>query len=199
MIPDWRSSGRARRPERPQPKRMYTEIVVQKPYCAPARGKILTALQPRGVIVGPQDIREQVVLTSVKTLLQRFKIELKTWENLKYGGPIGLAMFMPKAVQATVKVRTTQAAWAEYLLAASGHFTIEKGVDRKQREAGYRRNGDMPTPWDGAETRAYVKQQRQDDTPLIDADCREGNALWSQFLDAVETAKAAQAKAKRGK
>lgn len=199
MIPDWRSSGRAQRPERPEPKRMYTEIVVQKPFCAPARGKILTALQPRGVIIGPQDIREQTVKTSVMTLLKRFKIELTTWENLKYGGPIGLAMFMPMAVQATIKVRTTQAAWAEYLLAASGHFTIERGVDKKQREAGYRRNGDMPTPWDGAETRAYVKQKRQDDTPLIDADCSEGQSMWTQFLDAVEVAKAAQAKGKRKK
>ncbi|MGB7204254.1 MAG: hypothetical protein WBD37_02135 [Anderseniella sp.] len=174
----------------------YTTITVQKPYCSPARYKILSALQPYGVIVGDTDIEEKVVRTSIKTLLQRMKIELRTWENLKYGGPIGLAMYLPSAIEAKIRVRTSQAEFAKYLLAASGKLTIENDADGKSAKAGYNRNGIMPTASDPRRTRKYVLDKTKS-VQIAEPECAEGKALWKQFNDAAAVAKKVQAKGKR--
>lgn len=165
----------------------YTTITVQKPYCAPARQQILTALQPRGVIVADNDIDERMMATSPKDIAQRMKIEFRTLENIKYAG-VGLATYLPYAIQADVRVRTSQAKWAEYCLAASGNFVILRGVDRKSAKAGYRRNGNLPTTTNGKETIAYVQAKTGTLRPQIEPGCSKGLKAWGDFDTLVKEA-----------
>lgn len=95
------------------------EIIITKGWCIPARGPVLTALNPYGVDV--VDVSEEII---------------SDWS--------GNALY----IEARIRVREPQAAWAEYLLLRSGKFIlISAPINRRNREWARRHNGVMPTPW----------------------------------------------------
>lgn len=129
--------------------------------------------------------------TSPRDMAERMKIEFRTLENIKYAG-VGLAMYLPFAIQAYVRVRNTQAAWAEYLLAASGRFVIIKGAGT-QKEAGYRRNGRLPPTKNGYATVQYVKKESFEQYNVaIEPTCEEGKKAWKDFYKLAEIAQQMQ-------
>lgn len=95
-----------------------TEIWLAKGYCIPARGQVLTALNPFGVDVVDQG---ECLMPNPET---------------------------PLYIDAWVRVRDAQAEWAEYLLMRSGHFQITSPpLNRRNEEWARKHNGSMPTPW----------------------------------------------------
>lgn len=190
-------SGQPRR--RRQPRKSTSQVgthtfTVEKPYCSPCRTKILQALQPFGVVVLNQDtsMNERVVKTDIKSLAQRFRIELKTFENIKYGG-IGLLQYLPQANQAEVVVRKTQAGWAEDLLVASGWFIIINGhIPKRGIESRMGQRRQKPKKAWSKHTAQWASEQARYDglndrlSAIGDNEpqCQEAKAAWKQIINA---------------
>lgn len=95
-----------------------TEIWLVKGYCIPARGLILTALEPFGVKVLDLD---ECLMPNEQT---------------------------PFYIDAWVRVKDEQAEWAEYLLMRSRKFQVTSpALNRRNAEWARQHNGEMPTPW----------------------------------------------------
>lgn len=137
-------------------------IAVAKPYCFPARNIITGALQPYGVKV--HAIREEVIRVSLLDFARRMRVELRTWDNLRYG-PAAL-VFLPMAIHARVTVNEPAAAWAEYLLLRTGKLYVPGAyVDPRNAAWAARHGGRMPPQWNEGK-------------PWIEASCKEGISAW---------------------
>ena len=159
---------------------------VLKPYCAPCRSSVYEALQTYGVPI--LNYEEQVARTKVSDYANKMKLELKTFENLKYGPAV--VMFLPLHCEATFSVPVQQANFAEYLIESTDNLMVAQGyrVDKRNRKWGNRRN-DMPTPWDKeaateyaqgkGHTKAFAEQIEQGKA-VVESGCSKGNDIWSQ-------------------
>lgn len=197
---------RRRRPERPsrnaRPKSnrkgadangktvrgQLREMKVIKPYCAPVRSKLYNCLEPYGIPI--VDFIERPSVTSIRDYAAKSRIELRTFENLKFG-PLA-PMYLPLHYEATFKVPAAQAAWAEYLIESTKrlHVAASHRINKKNRAWGNRRSG-MPTPWNAKEGRDYARAGAEnarrgappDGKAWIEDDCTEGNDIWKQVQE----------------
>lgn len=106
-------------------------IQVAKPWCTPARGVILSALQPY----------------HVKILGLSEKIVEDGEGNKLY-------------IEASIRVQAKQGKWAEYLLLRTARFQLlSKPLYRNNARLAARYAGKMPTPWDRMTGRAEPWQE----------------------------------------
>lgn len=95
------------------------EIVVSKGWCTPARPIVEGTLRTYGVVI--VDYSETI-------------------EELPIVGPF--------RISARVRVRKTQAEWAEYNLLRTGKLKLRsRPVNQRNREWARRHRGKMPRPW----------------------------------------------------
>lgn len=166
------------------------EFTVQKPFCAPCRSNVYTALQPYGVPIF--DYEEWTSSVSIAHMATIWKIELKTFENLKYG-PAGLA-FLPTAQCAKFRVPANRARWVYYLLRSSGRLAVTGG---KRREWDTDSAADhLPKAWDAkagvqaavaAETAVLIPPGA--DKAWVETNCSKGNEIWKQVQEIRAKAK----------
>lgn len=165
LLDDMRSTVNDMRPQ-VQPR----TITVAKPYCSPARSIITGALEPYGVKI--HGIRERVIKVSLSDFARRMKIELKTFENLKFGP--GAPFFLPMAVHAKVTVNAGAAAWAEYLLLRTGKLYVPgQYVDPRNQAWAEKHGGTMPPAWGEGK-------------PWLEASCKEGVDVWQPIKEATK-------------
>lgn len=139
-------------------------VTVAKPFCSPARNIITGALQPYGVKI--HRINERCEYVSIQGFIRKWRIEVKTFENFKYLNPMGIAMWLPKAVIAEVIVNEAAAGWAEYLLLNTGKlFVPGEYVNPKNAQWAARRGYKMPVAWNS-------------DEPWLERSCAEGINTW---------------------
>lgn len=190
MMSNWRAKLR-RAQKRPALPQLVHTFTVQKPFCSPARSVIMSALQPYGVPV--LALTESVSKISIKDYAKLAKIELRTFENLKYGP--GAVVFLPLAMEARVTVPAQQAQWAEYLLERTMRLAVTGGrINKDNRRWADQHGGNMPTPWDAQEGKAYARQQERLHRPgqgeaWIESSCKEGNDVWQAVMKAANEAK----------
>ena len=158
------------------------EFVVQKPYCAPCRKRVFTALNPYGIPVFRYEEWEDTI--SIMDAAAIWKIELKTFENLKYG-PAGIG-FLPMAQAARFNVPANRARWAYYLLRSSGLLAVVKGDKREWQSDSAADH--LPTAWDKtAGIKAAVNLEFSPLVPpgagkaWIESGCDSANELWKQI------------------
>jgi hypothetical protein len=156
----------------PRHGQMHT-ITVQKPFCAPCRDRLLTALyladaphqtggdKRYGVPI--YNLRERPVVVSIKDAAKLWRIEMHDQENIKYG--FGAIMFLPTAYQASFEVPIQQAKWAQYLCERIGLAVVSGGLDANARRNADRYNFKPPPRWDGRNVQ-------------IETTCSEGVELW---------------------
>lgn len=160
-------------------------FVIQKPFCAPCRNQLIEILHPYGVPA--YGLRERVAKTDLRTLANRWKIEFKTFENIKYGGA-GVLVFLPCAMQACFRVPIGQAGWAEDLIHKSGKFSVVQGhIKGRGRDAKWARGGAMPTPWDKTESSNYaMRKQYNPNAIAIDSnggsECLKAKSAWDEVM-----------------
>lgn len=205
---DERREQRRNQPTRTRPTRTNTaqrretgwngelhEFVVQKPFCSPCRSNVYTALQPYGVPIFDYEEWEDSV--SIAHMAKLWKIELKTFENLKYG-PVGLA-FLPMAQSAKFKVPANRARWAYYLLRSSGRLAVTGG---QQREWSNDSAADhLPRAWDmqagvqaAVAAEAAVLVPPGADKAWVETNCSKGNEIWKQVQEIRDRAKKGKSK-----
>ena len=130
-------------------------ITVAKPFCTPARGIVMTALNGYGVKV--LGYAETAHLVSPRTALNVNKLPSDEMPTA-----------LPTAQVARVKVSEKQAAWAEYLLLRTGKLqVVGRYVNRRNQEWAAKHGGRMPVAW-------------QDGKPWIEQSCSEGKQAWRQ-------------------
>lgn len=156
-----------------------TTLHIAKPYCMPSRPIITKALQPYGVKV--YSIREQVHKISMHDFLRRMRVEIRNWENLKFGP--AAPMFLPSAWHAQVVVNEAAASWAEYLLLRTGKLYVpgEYQNPRNQQWAA-QHGGKMPPAW------------KDGKAPWIETNCSAGMDAWQEIKDAAQNARKQQQK-----
>lgn len=152
------------------------KIVVQKPFCTPVRSIITSTpacpLYKAGLRYW--DFADHpVVKMDIKNAARRMKVELKHFENLKYG-PAGPG-FLPMACEASFWVTPAQQQYATYLVERTGRmYVTEGGINvKKNRQWADKHGGEMPKPW-------------------YEPGCSEGKSIFGQVGKIVQ-------KAKRGK
>ena len=104
------------------------EIAVAKGWCIPARGVMLTALEPYGIVI--HDIGEDIIPDPAT----------------------------PSYIDAWVRVNPAAASWVEYLLLCTGQFQLlTQPQNRRNAEWAARHEGQMPTPWGMAKGERWVE------------------------------------------
>ncbi len=147
-----------------------TVLNIAKPFCLPARGIIEPLFAKYGVKL--YDIKEKTLLISPLDFVRRMKIELRNWENLKFG-PAAL-MWLPMALQAKVTVKTSQARWAEYLMIRTGRLYVPgRYFDQRNQAWAEKHNGNLPPAW-------------HDKKPWIERSCKEGVEKWKVLKNNIK-------------
>lgn len=148
-----------------------TTLHIAKPYCMPSRPIITSALQPYGVQI--HSVYEEVHKLSVHDFLRRMKIEIRNWENLKFGPAAPL--FLPSAWHAKVVVNEAAASWAEYLLLRTGKLYVPGKYQNPRNQAwATQHGGKMPPAW------------KDGKAPWIEVSCKDGVEAWQQVKDAAK-------------
>ena len=156
-----------------------TALHIAKPYCMPSRPIITAALQPYGVHV--HSIREEVHKISMHDFLRRMRVEIRNWENLKFGPAAPL--FLPSAWHAEVVVNEAAAAWAEYLLLRTGKLYVPgKYQNPRNQQWASKHGGRMPPAW------------KDGKAPWIEVSCNDGVKAWQEVKEAVVKAQKQQQK-----
>lgn len=136
-----------------------TTLTVAKPFCAPARYIVTATLPKYGVKI--LSYKERTHFVSVKDFMRRMRIEMRQGENLQYG-PFAAPGFLAMAQVAKVKVKRSQAVWAEYLILRTGQLYIQGEYQHpRNQEWAERHGGRMPPAW-------------KDGVPWVEASCSEG-------------------------
>ncbi|MGE3487943.1 MAG: hypothetical protein AB7L09_24750 [Nitrospira sp.] len=143
-----------------------TTLHIAKPYCMPSRPIITKALQPYGVKVW--GIHEQVHKISLRDCLRRMRVELRTFDNLKFG-PAGV-IWLPAAWHAEVVVNEAAAAWAEYLLLRTGKLYVPGAYQNpRNQQWAAQHGGKMPPAW------------KDGKAPWIETNCGDGMDAWREL------------------
>lgn len=150
-----------------------TTLHIAKPYCMPSRPIIMKALQPYGVKV--YSVHEQVHKISLHDFMRRMRVEVRNWENLKFG-PAAL-MWLPGAWHAEVVVNEAAAAWAEYLLLRTGKLYVPGAYQNpRNQQWAAQHGGQMPPAWGKGQ-------------PWIERTCSEGMQQWAAVKEAAKKKK----------
>ena len=165
-----------------RPDELHT-FMVEKPFCCPPNELIEAALHPVGIPVF--ELKSWIENMALDTFAKRMKIEMKTFENLKYGG---LAPgYLPMAFRATFKVPKTRANQAEYLMLSTQRLIVIDGMVNHKNEAwAARRGGKMPRASDPQRGRAYAMRQQDANykymppSPAYESACIQAKELWAQ-------------------
>lgn len=153
-----------------RPKQDTRTLTIAKPYCMPARGIVTKALQPYGVKI--YSYHEEVQKLELRGFLRRMGVEIRKWENLKFGP--GAIMWLPQAWVAQVEVSEKQAAWAEYLMLRTGRLYVPgRYVNKRNADWAARHGGHMPPAW-------------KDKKPWIEGGCKDGAAAWQPIKEATK-------------
>lgn len=133
------------------------EFTIQKPYCSPARGYLLTAFEPYNIPM--LDYHEEVKKANLLAIPRLMM--MPTEEHESYGAMIERMAF-PKAQEATFTVPAQAAEWAEYLIERTQRFVIIRGVvNAKNQEYGRRHGGLMPRAWGEQPDRQPTRRRRK--------------------------------------
>jgi len=147
-----------------------TVLHVAKPFCLPARGIIEPVLKKYGVKIF--HYHESVKFISARDFARRIRVELRTKENLQYG-PLSAPGFLMMSIDAKIRVKKSQASWAEYLLLRTGQLYISgKYQSENNLRWAEKHGGIMPPAWN--------------DGPQIEASCSEGKNHWSNFRSTLK-------------
>ena len=148
-------------------------LTVAKPFCGPARHIVTGALDPYGVHIYAYG--EEVQRLELQGFLRRMGVEIRKWENLKYGP--GALMWLPQAIVANVTVGAKQAAWAEYLMLRTGRLYVPgRYVNQRNADWAARHGGQMPPAW-------------KDKKPWIEGSCKDGLEAWQPVKEATQAKK----------
>lgn len=146
------------------PERGLHKLSVQKPFCSPAKYEVLQALEPYGIKV--HRCIDVPAMVSVKDFARLMKVELREFENLRYG-PMAITL-LPMACQANVWVSEAQANWAEYLIERTQRLAVVGGsMNGNNRRWADQHDGKMPRPW-------------------VEKSCKEGQDIWQQVKQIKE-------------
>jgi hypothetical protein len=164
------------------PGRLH-KFVVEKPYCCPATEIIVAALHPIGVPI--YDCRDWVETQSLATFAERMKIELQTFENLRFG--ILAPGFLPMACRASFYVPEARANQAEYWLWRTNRLMVVEGeINPRNKISAAKHNGVMPRASDPKRGHAYAISKEVNGTtisvPTLDSSCKQAQELWDQVL-----------------
>lgn len=158
------------------------EFVVQKPFCAPCRSRVYTALNPYGIPVFRYE--EWTDKISIKDAATLWRIELKTFENLKYG--IAAVGFLPLSQAARLSVPANRARFAYYLL-RSNLLAVVSGGERWTNDNHAQK---LPKAWNqSAGIQAAVALEMNTLVPpgkgkaWVESTCDDGNELWKQIQE----------------
>lgn len=163
---------------------MLHTFTVEKPFCCPPDQIIMAALHPVGIPIF--NMKSWVESTAIETMAKRMKIEVKTFENLKFG-PLAPG-FLPMAFRATFSVPKTRANHAEYLLLSTQRLIVINGsVNAKNEKWAAQRNGRMPRASDPARGEAYALRAQAENgklssprQPAYESTCDQAKELWAQ-------------------
>ncbi len=154
---------------------------VQKPLCAPCRSRVYGALYKYAVPIFRYE--EWTARMSIREAATLWKIELKTFENLKYG-PVFFG-FVGTSQCARFYVPDTQARWAFRLLRSNLLAVTKGGKDLKTGKS-WRNDafGEMPIAWN-AETAIRHAVNRELTPPgegqaWVESNC-EDKEVWEQI------------------
>lgn len=132
------------------PPRRLVKIVVQKPFCTPVRSIITGTPECPLYKAGLRywNYKDHpIVNMDVRHAARRMKIELKQFENLKYG-PLAPGFF-PMACEASFWVTPEQQNYATYLVERTGKMYVVGGGKnvKDNRRWADQHGGKMPKPW----------------------------------------------------
>jgi len=142
-------------------------ITVAKPYCMPARGIVLSALQPYGVKI--HAISETVKTVGVKAALRQYGIDDTAFDNAER-----TTSPLPTAQVCRVVVNEQAAAWVEYLLLRTRKlYIVGQYVDNRNLAWAQRHGGQMPPAWGEGK-------------PWIETGCKAGMDAWGPLRKAAK-------------
>ena len=159
------------------------KFVVEKPFCCPASDIIVAALHPVGIPI--YEMEDWVEQESLGNFAKRMKIELQTFENLRYG--VLAPGFLPMACRASFSVPEQRANQAEYWLWRTARLVVIDGVVNPRNEiSAAKHNGVMPRASDPRRGSAYAQSKegnrRTVSAPKLESSCKQAQALWDQVL-----------------
>ena len=183
----------------------YHWFTVEKPFCCPSRDIITAALHPIGIPVF--EIKEWVENQALDTFAERMKIELKTFENLKYG-PMAPG-FLPMAIRASFAVPKSRANQAEYWLWRTRRLIVINGeINPRNKIAAIKHNGKMPRASDPSKGQAYARAlqayasasptQPTMQAPMLESSCKQAQELWEQVNQMAKKAKSKRNQTRKG-
>lgn len=184
--PDGRPARKARSSSGQTQRGQLHEFTVTKPFCAPCRSTLQQLSDKFEIPL--YEYREGVSVLSVKNLAKRLRIELRTFENLKYG-PMAPG-FLPMANWARFKVPLARARWFEDIINYDGRLLVQRGsldagsYARGQRGAIRHAWKELPG-YDGPIGSGGIRSQKVlgmtlGEKPPIEKSCTAGKGLWEQ-------------------
>lgn len=145
----------------------HRTITVAKPYCSPARGIVLSALQPYGVKI--HSLTETIKTVGVKAAMRQFGIDDSAFDNAER-----TTSPLPTAMVCRVVVNEQAAAWAEYLLLRTRKlYIVGNYVDPRNLAWAQRHGGQMPPAWGEGK-------------PWIETGCKAGIEAWGPLRKAAK-------------
>lgn len=181
-------------------------FVIEKPFCCPPDEIVMAALHPIGIPVF--EMTCWVEQQSLKSFAERMKIEMKTFENLRFG-PFAPG-FLPMACRAKFKVPKTRANQAEYWLWRTRRVIVVGGeVNPRNRVSAIAHNGKMPRASDPSKGQAYARalqayataspSQPTIQSPMLESSCKQAQELWGQVNQMAQAAKPKRTRTAKGK
>lgn len=179
-------------PRQQSPKKVYRPsdlhtFVVEKPFCCPADEIVAAALHPIGIPV--LNLKSWIENQALSTFAERMKIEVRTFENLKYG-PMAPG-FLPMAIRASFSVPKSRANQAEYWLWRTRRLIVIDGeINPRNKVAAIKHNGKMPRASDPSKGLAYARalqayasgsaEKPTMQAPMLESSCKQAQELWAQ-------------------
>lgn len=191
-------------PQQPRQRKTYNEselhtFVIEKPFCCPADQIVTAALHPIGIPIF--NMKTWIEQQSLATMAERMKIELKTFENLKYG-PFSPG-FLPMACRARFQVPKTRANQAEYWLWRTRRVIVVGGeINPRNRVSAIKHNGKMPRasdPSTGTAYALYLQGKPTNQAPMLESSCQQARELWDQVNKMAKQAKPGKHQSAKGK
>lgn len=178
---------------------------VEKPFCAPCTVAVAELSNKYELPI--YGYKESVSQTSIKDFARKMRMELKSFENLKYG-PAAIA-FLPLACTATFQVPKARARWFEDIINYDGRLQIVEGtIDPKSYARGKR--GKIRYAWkeradyQGSVGAGGIKSYKMagmevGQSPQVESNCKKGNAIWKQVDKIVKENRADERKGRNCK
>lgn len=161
-------------------------FTVEKPFCTPCRSILIPLAEKYEIPM--YNYEEGVNKISLREVAKRMRVELKTFENLKYGN--AAVVYLPMSCWATFDVPAARARWFEDIIHYSRRCYVTKGtIDPKSFDRGWK--GEIRHAWKeqpGYRGRVGTGGIRGSG-PQVEATCKQGKDLWDQVSKLAKGAK----------